>query len=384
MRYPMLQIDIGILRENAKIIKALCAEKGVEVAGVVKGAEAMTQVAQAFLDAGIKSLADSRMDHILRLRRAEVDAPMLLLRIPMISEVEDLVRHGDMSLNSEIRALRAIEASCEEQGKTHGVILMADLGDLREGFFECEELVQTALFVEKHLKRVRLMGVGTNLGCYGSIAPSTENLERLVGMAERIEREIGRPLEIISGGATSSLKLLKEGGMPPRINHLRIGEAILSARDLETYFDCRIEGLSKRGFILKAEVVEVKTKPTLPIGEMMVDAFGEKPVFEDKGRRKRAILAVGRKDFGQAEKLIPLLEGAFILGSSSDHLLLDIEECSEDVQIGDVLEFEMFYGPMLFLCGSASVEKVFVGCMKNIPDTGGEHVGGASINRKIN
>jgi predicted amino acid racemase len=357
--YPVLEINLKKIRNNAEIIKGVCSKSGIAVVGVVKGAEALLPVAAAFLEGGIACLADSRMNHILSMRRGGLTAEILLLRIPMISELDNLVCNVDMSLNSEISVLQKIEEACERNDKSHGVILMADLGDLREGYFDEEELLEAASFVENNLKRVRLKGIGTNLGCYGSVAPTTENLSRLIELAERIEEKIGRRLEIISGGATSSLKPLVEGEMPERINQLRIGEGILSARDMEEYFDCRIDGLEKEAFVLKAEVVEVKTKPTYPVGDMMVNAFGEKPVFEDKGKRKRALLAVGRGDFGQPDKLIPKLEGAFVLGASSDHLILDIEDCTIDVKVGDILDFGMYYGPMLFLCGSDSVKKCF-------------------------
>ena len=357
--YPVLEINLKKIRNNAETIKKICGKRGIKVAGVVKGAEALLPVAAAILEGGISCLADSRMDHVLSMRKGGLDAEILLLRIPMISEADELVCNVDISLNSEIEVLKKIEEACERNDKSHGVILMADLGDLREGYFEEEELMEAASFVENKLKRVRLKGIGTNLGCYGSVAPTPKNLGRLVELAERIEERIGRRLEIISGGATSSLKSLVDGDIPKRINHLRIGEAILTSRDMEEFFDCEIEGLKKDAFVLKAEVVEVKTKPTHPLGDMMVNAFGEKPVFEDKGRRKRALLAVGRGDFGQPDKLIPKMEGAFVLGASSDHLILDIEDCTEDVKVGDILDFGMYYGPMLFLCGSDSVRKCF-------------------------
>lgn len=361
MGHPALEIDLEVIRRNAAAVKALCGQAGVAVAGVVKGAEAMLPVAEAFLKGGIECLADSRMDHLEKLRRGGVRAPLMLLRVPMLSETEDLVRLADYSLQSERAVLEAVEKACRRQGRRHGVVLMADLGDLREGWFEADELLEAALYVERNLERVRLAGIGANLGCYGSVAPTAENLGRLVRIAESIEARIGRRLEIVSGGSTSSLKLLAEGTLPRGINHLRIGEAILTARDLGTYFDCPIKGLAQEGFTLKAEVVEVKKKPSHPVGTLMVDAFGEKPVFEDRGIRMRAIAAVGRKDFGQADKLIPLRAGVQILGASSDHLILDVEDCPEDLTVGDVLSFGMFYGPMLFLCASDSVEKRFKG-----------------------
>ena len=236
---------------------------------------------------------------------------------------------------------------------------MVDLGDLREGFFGCEEAVEAAKEVDA-MENVRLLGIGTNLGCYGSIRPSEKNLGDLCELAEKIEKELGRRLEIISGGASTSLSVLINGKMPERINHLRIGEAIITAKDFPYLWDIEMPGIYRDPMVLKAQVIEVKRKPSYPIGEIFVDAFGNKPVYTDRGMRKRALLAVGNKDVGDVTKLKPRCEGIEIMGGSSDHLILDVEDYKGDIKVGDVLEFDTFYAAMLFLCSSDCVRKVVV------------------------
>ena len=122
-------------------------------------------------------------------------------------------------------------------------------------------------------------------------------MNELVSIAEAVESAIGRKLEIISGGATSSYPLVLEGAMPPRINHLRIGEGILLAYDLKEIWGLDMSGMRQDVFTLKAEVVEVREKPSHPVGEIFIDCFGRKPEYEDRGIRKRAILAMGKLDF---------------------------------------------------------------------------------------
>lgn len=86
------------------------------------------------------------------------------------------------------------------------------------------------------------------------------------------------------------------------INHLRIAEAILLGKDLQVDWGIRdMDYLRMDTFTLRAEVVEVRDKPTYPIGEFAIDAFGHKPVYEDRGIRRRAILALGRADVGELE-----------------------------------------------------------------------------------
>ncbi|MCT4618394.1 MAG: alanine/ornithine racemase family PLP-dependent enzyme [Marinisporobacter sp.] len=359
-KYPMLQVDLKKIYENVKCTVDLCDGKGISIAGVVKGVNGLFPVVDQFVKAGCKYIASSRVDQMIKLKESGINLPMMLIRIPMFSEIDELVKHIDSSLNSELETLNEIERECEVQGKKHGVVLMFDLGDLREGFVDEDEFVDMAVYVENNLQNIDLLGVGTNLGCYGSIKPTQENLGRLCGVAEKIEEKINRKLEIISGGATSTLPLIIDGKIPERINHLRIGEGMLLAKDLDDLWKIDMSHMHQDTFVLKAQVVEVKDKPTYPIGEIFIDAFGKTPIYEDQGIRKRALLAVGKQDFAMHDKLIPQKQGVQIIGSSSDHLIVDIHACNEEIKIGDILNFEMYYPPMLYLSGSPSVEKVYV------------------------
>jgi len=205
-----------------------------------------------------------------------------------------------------------------------------------------------------------LYGIGTNLGCYGSIKPTESNLGRLCDIAERIEGLINRELDMISGGATSSLTLLWDGKMPSKINNLRVGEGILVAKDLDDFWKYDMSMLYQDSFVLKAQIVEVKNKPTHPIGERFIDAFGNVPTYKDRGIRKRALLAIGKQDFVSLDTLIPVDNDIELIGGSSDHLIIDIENCSKEYKLGDVLEFNIYYPHLLYLCGSKDVKKVFV------------------------
>ena len=284
----------------------------------------------------------------------------MLVRIPMFSEIKELVQFVSVSLNSELETLNMIEKECELQGKKHKVILMIDLGDLREGVVDEEEFIKLAEYVENHLKNVELYGVGTNLGCYGSIMPTEKNLGRLCNIAEIIESKINRRLEMISGGATSSIPLMIDGKMPKRVNNLRIGEGILLAKDLDEFWGYDMKHMHQDTFVLKAQVVEIKNKPTHPIGQVFIDAFGNKPTYVDKGIRKRALLAVGKQDFGLQDNLIPQKQGVKIIGSSSDHLIIDIEDCDIEIKLGDILGFTMYYSQMMYLSGYSGILKIFI------------------------
>ncbi|RVA59644.1 alanine racemase, partial [Mesorhizobium sp. M7A.F.Ca.CA.001.11.2.1] len=130
--------------------------------------------------------------------------------------------------------------------------------------------------------------IGTNLGCFGAIMPTPENLGQLVAHAYKTERLSGKSLDVISGGASSSLPLLLEGRLPAGINNLRVGEAILQG-GVETFRDAPWAELEPDACRLTSDIIEVKLKPSRPIGQSGYDAFGNQPVFPDEGDRLRAI-----------------------------------------------------------------------------------------------
>ena len=348
-QYPCLEVHLDRLTHNAQEILSRCRAQNIQVCGIIKGCGGMPQVAQVMRQNGAAQIGTSRLEQVARCRAAGVDGPFLLIRIPGLTELPDTVALCDLSLQSDRTTLDALEQECRRQNKTHGVIVMADLGDLREGFWDKDELVDVCVRVERELPPVHLAGIGVNLTCYGSTKPTPEKMNELLALRRRVEDGIGRRLEVTSGGATSSFTLVHWGTMPVGIDHLRIGEAILLGKDLQVDWGIRdMDYLQMDALTLRAEVIEVKDKPTYPIGEFAIDAFGRKPVYEDRGVRRRAILALGRADVGELESLIPREQGLTVIGGSSDHCIVDVEDCPRLLAVGDVVEFSLCYSHMLY------------------------------------
>ena len=355
--FPVLEVDLKKIRHNVDEIVSMCDKQGITVFGVVKGVNGILPIMREVDESGCSAIASSRLEHIENAREAGLRGPFFTLRVPMLSEVSDLVRLCDGSLNSEPEVLKAINAECAKQKKIHKVILMADLGDLREGFWNKDEMIEAAVFAERELTSVHLYGIGTNLGCYGSIKPTAEKMEELIEIAERIEAEIGRELEIISGGATSSLPLVMSGSMPKRINNLRIGEGILPGKDLQDLWGIEMSFLHTDMFTVKVEIIEIKEKPSYPQGEIFVDAYGNKPVYTDRGLRKRALLGIGKLDVAMYEQFVPRVPGIEVLGGSSDHLIIDITDDPMPRKVGDILEFDVRYSTMMYTSASKYIRK---------------------------
>lgn len=359
-QYPQLEFDLALLRSNADAVISRCRGMGIRVCGVVKGVDGLPEAARVLRAAGAEELGTSRLEQVAKCRAAGVPGPWLLIRIPGLTELPDVVALCETSLQSEWPTLLALEEECLRQNKTHRVIVMTDLGDLREGFWDKKELVDVCERVERDLPHVQLAGIGVNLTCYGSTKPTPEKMDELVGLARQVEQRIGRKLEIVSGGATSSFTLVHWGTMPAGVNHLRIGEAILLGKDLQVDWGIRdMDYLCMDALTLRAEVVEVKDKPTYPIGEFAIDAFGRKPVYEDRGIRRRAILALGRADVGELESLIPREPGLTVIGGSSDHCIVDVEDCPRRLQVGDIVEFSLCYSHMLYATARSDMRIIF-------------------------
>jgi len=268
----------------------------------------------------------------------------------MPSEVERVVEHADMSFNTEISVIRLLANQATKRGKIHRVILMIELGDLREGILpsNIESVVKETI----GLRGIKLAGVGTNLACFGGVRPSEANMRELSAIAGNLQRKFGINFEVVSGGNSANYQWFVSAPDIGLVNHLRIGEAILLGRDTLTRE--QIPDLYIDAFTLVAEVIELKTKPSRPYGEIAQDAFGHIPVFEDKGNMRRAILALGRQDV-DVSAIKPRIK-ANVLGASSDHLILDVGD--SDLEIGAEVRFDVGYSALLRAMMSPYVEKV--------------------------
>ncbi|WZL75038.1 ornithine racemase Orr [Clostridiaceae bacterium 35-E11] len=348
---PRLEVDLNKIKHNTKVLAERCKRSNIQLAGVTKVFCGNPEIAQAIVEGGVVMLADSRIENLKKI--ASIEIPKLLLRLPMKSQVEDVVKYGDISLNSELETIKALGQAAVAQDKVHKIILMIDLGDLREGVWQ-DHAIDIVGDILK-LEGIQLIGIGTNLTCYGGVIPNTQNLGMLTEIASMIENQFDISLEIISGGNSSSLYLLEKDEMPKRINHLRLGESVLLGR--ETAYGNIIKDTYQDAFTFVAEIIELKEKPSTPIGEIGVDAFGNKPTFVDRGIRKRAILGVGRQDVS-VTNITPLDKRIIILGASSDHLIMDVTDCEKEYRVGDEIRFEVEYGALLQLMTSEYIQKV--------------------------
>lgn len=342
--YPKLIIDLKKLRENLDWLTGECHSIGIKVAVVTKVFCADPEICAVIEESDADGFADSRLQN---LKIIETHKPKQLLRIAMQSEAEDVVRFADISMQSGIETIRMLGAVAEKLRKKHKIILMIDMGDLREGIFFRNEgrIFETAeaIIAEPWLE---FFGVGVNLTCYGGIIPDEENVGGLVKFADLLREKYNIPLPIVSGGNSSMMTMLKEHRIPKGVTQLRLGESFVLGNNTETGLP--MDELNTDCFVLEAELVEVQPKPSKPIGTSGLNAFGERVTFEDRGPMLRGILAIGRQDVNP-DGLTPIDPGVEIIGASSDHLLVNLNR-SPNYKVGDTIRFIPDYGALLKLC----------------------------------
>lgn len=338
MSTPRLEVDLTRIGHNARTLVARLAGRGIAVTGVTKVALGSPELGRALVGAGVHTLGDSRIENLEKLRRAQVPATLALLRSPMISQLDEVVRYADLSFNTELDILAGLSAAASRQATTHGVVLMVELGDLREGILpgDLSHVVRETL----RLPNIALEGLGTNLACRSGVVPDAAKMAELSGLATSIESSFGLRLAIVSGGNSANLDWALGEEPVARINDLRLGESLLLG--LDPLHRRPIDGLHTDAITLVAEVIESKIKPSLPWGRTAQAAFGPPGVPTDRGLVAQTIVAVGEQDVDPLGLGAPA--GTRIVGASSDHLVLT---SAERLPVGAELRFTPNYSALL-------------------------------------
>ena len=349
MKIPRIDIDIGKIAHNIQQLKKLYDSRGIQITGVTKVIGGNPLIASILVKKDIKILADSRIENIVKMRKAGVKAKYLLLRTPALSQVEEVVIYTDISLNSELIVLKELSKYAIRNQIIHKVILMVELGDLREGIMplEINNTVKEVLL----LKGLSLIGIGSNLACFGGVGPDASKMSKLSSIATHLEKTFKIKLAVISGGNSANYHWFKSAKNVGRINNLRVGESIFLGREAL----CRkpIPKLFTDIFTLVVEVIESKIKPSKPYGKVSQNANGKIKKFKEKGLMNRAILAIGEQDVDVSG--ITPRQNIDILGASSDHIVIDNTE--SNLKVGDTVEFDLNYSALLRVLNSPYITK---------------------------
>ena len=339
MSAPRIEIDLDAVERNTRVLVDRLATRDVRVLGITKATLGSPGIAAAMLRGGAVGLGDSRVENLARLAGLDGSVSRTLIRSPMVSQVAQVVRAATASLNTEPAVITALDEAATRARIRHDVILMVELGDLREGI--AVDDVAAAVRVVLRSGSLRLLGLGANLACQNGVVPDDLNMGVLHRLVEQTEARHHIALDVVSSGNSANLDWALTTAELGRTNELRLGEAILLGT--EPLHRTPIAGLSTDAFALVGEVIEVAEKPARSWGTQAQAAYGEPPVRTERGTRRQAIVALGRQDV-EIDGLTPPA-GVTVLGMSSDHLVLDIGD--EQITVGDEIRFRLGYGALV-------------------------------------
>jgi len=342
-----LIIDLPELRHNLDAIGSWMDRFGARWSVVTKVLCGHTDALKALQLMGVRSMGDSRLDNLRAIERIVPDFESWYLRLPHVTAVPEIVRLADVSLNSEIEIIKKLNDEAKRQGYTHRIIIMIEVGDLREGILP-GSLVE---FYEQafDLSNIEVLGIGANLGCLVGLAPNIDQFTQLVLYRELLELRFKHKLPLISAGSSAVLPMMLDGTLPKAINHFRIGESIFLGTDLVN--GGTLNGLSDRVVMLEAEIAEIQEKGLVPLGETSnITPFNNTNGgdYRPGQRGYRALVTVGQLDT-DIEGLIPVDSRYLIAGASSDITVVNLGENPEGLSVGDSLKFRVNYSAFLRL-----------------------------------
>ena len=352
--YPCVECNREKLLENIATVARMMHKENRIMCAVVKGFSADDAVMRILEESECDWLASSRIEDLAKLQTKKT---RLLIRLSQPCEVKEVVTSAEVSFESECKTISLLQEEAKKQNKTHGILLAIDMGDLREGIYfkNLKEIDEAATLILQS-QNLKLLGVGTNLGCFGGVITDLENMQGLVDVASHIEQKFSVTLPYISGMSTAAMEMIENQTMPLKVNHGRFGEAWLLGFD--SVDNRRLHYLHDDAFLFKAQIIEIKDKPSQPVGTIGGNAYGRHVEYKNEGTMKRALLAFGTQDVAY-EYLIPLDNTIEFIGASSDHTIINLHG-SDKYEVGDVLTFKVKYHALLHLYTSKYVRKFIV------------------------
>jgi predicted amino acid racemase len=344
------------MRDNYKYLNRLFKEHDIYWGITSKILCGHEEFLKEVVDLDIGEMHDSRISNLKKIKEIDPEVMTLYLKPPPHDIIESVVRYADASLNTELKTLHAISEEAQRQQKVHKVIIMIEMGDLREGVMR-EDLIT---FYEKifELPNIEVIGIGTNLNCMHGVMPDEDKLIQLALYKQIIELQFDKSIPLVSGGTTVTIPLLLKDHLPKGINHFRIGEALFFGKNLFT--GGTIEGMHNDVMELYSQIIEIAEKPKVPSGDLGMNPQGKMKSIDEEQigeTTNRAILDIGYLDINP-EHLICLEEEVNIADASSDMLILDVGDNKNDYQVGDFIRFRMKYMGALGIMNSDYIDKI--------------------------
>lgn len=343
------------LKHNYKVLDKLFKRNDIEWAVVSKLLCGHKAYLKEIIDLGPKEICDSRISNLKTIKQINPDIQTVYIKPPAKRNLKKIVEFADVSFNTQFETMKLLSEEAKRQGKVHKVIIMIELGDLREGVLGDRLIDFYAQVFE--LPNLDITGIGANLNCLSGVMPSQDKLIQLSLYKQLIEAKFELKIPWVTGGTSVVVPLLFTKQVPKGINHFRIGEMLYFGNNLFT--EGPVKGMYQDVIKLKAEIIELYDKPKVPTGEMAANPSGEMIEIneDDYGKTSyRAILDLGLLDISP-EYLLPDDPAFEITGASSDMIILDLGNNDQKYKVGDLITFKLKYMGALALLNSFYIEK---------------------------
>lgn len=350
-----ITLDKQKLANNYQLLDAEFKKRKITWAAVSKLLCGNTMYLEYLLSLGIKQVCDSRVSNLRVIKKINPKVETIYIKPPAKRSIKGVVEVADISMNSSFETIRMLDAEAKRQGKIHKVIIMIEMGELREGVMRDDLMDFYASIFE--LPNIEVVGIGTNLTCLYGVLPNQDKLIQLSLYEQLIEAKFDRHIKYVSGGSSVTIPLMEMNMMPKSINHFRVGESLFLGTN--PYDESPLKGMATDVFRLYAEVIELIEKPIVPDGEMGHNVEGQSFEFDEENLGKtayRAIVDIGLLDVepDHLEATDPTVK---VAGASSDMIVIDLGDNNQGYSIGHLIEFKLDYMGTLRILNSDYIEK---------------------------
>lgn len=350
-----IELDRKKLKENYDHLDKLFKKHNIHFSVVTKMLCGNKLFLSELLKMGISQVCDSRVSNLKTLKSLQPNVETIYIKPPAKRAIKSVVQYADISVNTEIKTIKLLSEEAQRQKKKHKIIIMIELGELREGIMG-EDFMAFYEEVFK-LNNIEVVGIGTNLTCLYGVLPNHDKLIQLSLYEQLVEARFNRQIPYVSGGSSVTIPLIYQKLLPAGINHFRVGETLYLGTDL--FKNKTFRHMHADVFKLYAEIIELSEKPQVPIGELGQNVEGTTFEFNDEDKAKRsyrAILDMGLLDVEQGHIFLADKDLS-VVGASSDMFVVDLGENEKNYKVGDLMEFNMDYMGVLRAINSRYIDK---------------------------
>lgn len=343
------------LQHNYQYLDRIFKENDIEWGIVSKVFCGSKTYLREIINLGIRQICDSRITNLKIIKSIAPSIETVFIKPAAKRYISSVVKYADVSFNTEYETIKMLSDEAVRQNKLHKIIIMIELGELREGVMR-EDFVDFYAKVFK-LPNIEVVGIGTNLTCMYGVLPNQDKLVQLCLYEQLIEAKFNKSIPYISGGTSVTIPLIAKGLLPKGINHFRVGETLFLGTDVYNYQPN--PNLNQDIFKLYAEIVELREKPMVPDGDLGHNVTGDELSFDVNSHNEtsyRAIIDVGLLDV-EPNHIFPTSKNIKIVGSSSDMMVVDLGEDYKQYKVGSLIEFNLNYMGILRVMNCDYVDK---------------------------